>query len=94
MKQNLLIYGGTGQGKTRTVIKPLLNQILNACPSNAIMEAPDGSTPMDRLQPFLAPSQMTPERAQRQQQGATDSPSPAGALQGIQVPAPLRVPRP
>lgn len=77
-----------------TGLTPLLNQILNACPSNAIMEAPDGSTPMDRLQPFLAPSQMTPERAQRQQQGATDSPSPAGALQGIQVPAPLRVPRP
>jgi hypothetical protein len=27
-KQNALIIGGTGQGKTRTVIKPLLNQIL------------------------------------------------------------------
>ena len=28
LKQNMLIIGGTGQGKTRTVIKPLLNQLL------------------------------------------------------------------
>ena len=77
-----------------TGLTPLLNQILNACPSNTIMAEPDGSIPMDRLRPFLAPSPMSPERAVRQQQGAANSPSPAGALQGIQVPAPMRVPRP
>lgn len=77
-----------------TGLNPLLTQVLNACPSNAIRAEDDGVAPLDRLAPLLSPAPMTPDRVARAAMGSLESASPAAALRAAPPTPRVRLTRP